>query len=84
MINLKKSIEEYSESEFLTLLAFLNGATEKEADEIVDWLDDNIKHPDGYALVTNSIECGIDDSPQAVVAELKRWYASQGLPCFKE
>lgn len=83
MINLKKSIEEYSESEFLTLLAFLNGATEKEADEIVDWLDDNIKHPDGYALITNAIECGIDDSPQAVISELKRWYREQNLPLFK-
>lgn len=82
-MNLKKKIEEYSESEFLTLLASLNVASEKEADEVVDWLDDNIKHPDGYALVTNSIECGIEDSPQAVLSELKRWYREQKLPLFK-
>ena len=83
-MNFKKNIEECSENEFLTLLECLNSASEKEADEIMDWLDDNIKHPESYGLVTHPIECGIEDSPQAVISELKRWYQEQGLPLFKD
>ncbi|KJG53505.1 hypothetical protein UA38_22495 [Photobacterium kishitanii] len=83
-MNFKKNIEEYSEFDFCNLLKYLNNAQEKEADEIMDWLDDNIKHPDGYGLITHPIECGIEDSPEAVIAELKRWYREQGLSLFKE
>ncbi|MGF1723127.1 bacteriocin immunity protein [Photobacterium nomapromontoriensis] len=62
----------------------MKNSSEEEADEIMDWLDDNIKHPDGYGLVTHPIECGIDDSSEAFITELKRWYKEQGLPLFKE
>ncbi|NAX45441.1 bacteriocin immunity protein [Photobacterium halotolerans] len=83
MMQFKESLQDYTESEFVHLLQNFIGAEENDADAIVDWLDENIQHPEDYGLVTHPTECGIDDSPEAMVAELKRWYAEQGLPCFK-
>lgn len=77
-------LSEYTESEFLELLKETMTANEKDAITLVVWFGENISHPNGSGLITHPSMCGIEDTPEAMVAEIKRYYVEQGLPCFKE
>jgi hypothetical protein len=50
---------------------------------LVSFLD-TTDHPEGSALLTHPEMIGIEDTPEAMVAELKRWYTEKGQPCFKD
>ncbi len=81
----KNSITEYSEKEFLNFVNDIyecNGS-EEEINLWVDWFNDLVAHPERSDLIFYPPD-EREDSPQGVVHEIKRWYASQGLPCFKE
>ena len=83
---MKSSLKDYTELEFLDLLSKSEefDFDAEELDELVYFFNTKIKHPKGSELITHPTMSGIEDSPQAVIAELKRWYREQGLPLFKE
>lgn len=81
----KNSITEYSEKDFLNFISNIyecNGS-EEEINQWVDWFNDLVAHPERSDLIFYPPD-EREDSPKGVVNEIKRWYASQGLPCFKE
>lgn len=82
---MKSSLSEYCEEDFLKIIkqAFSPDKDEHFLEEIVIFLNENTVHPDGSDLIIYPFECGIQDSPEAVVEEIKRYYAEQGVPCFK-
>ena len=83
-MQIKNSLDEYTETEFLNLLIETeSGCPPEVIDKLVYFFKYNIKHPDGSDLLMYPTRCGIEDSSEAVISELKRWYAEQGLPCFK-
>ncbi|RZQ03509.1 bacteriocin immunity protein [Vibrio vulnificus] len=83
---MKNSLQEYTESEFLGLLVKSEGIDfgEKELDELVDFFNEKIEHPSGSDLIMHPTMLGIEDSSEAIIAELKRWYTEKGQPCFKD
>ncbi len=82
---MKDSLLDYTESEFLELIqnAHSGTALDQEVEDLVGFLD-TTTYPDGSALLTHPRMIGIEDTPEAIILELKRWYDEQGLPCFKE
>ncbi|MCG9749552.1 bacteriocin immunity protein [Vibrio brasiliensis] len=82
---MKNSLQEYTESELLGLLVKSEGIDfgEKELDELVDFFNEKIEHPSGSDLITPPTMLGIEDSSEAVIQELKRWYENKGIQCFK-
>ncbi|NAW65457.1 bacteriocin immunity protein [Photobacterium halotolerans] len=85
MYQLKKALHNYTENEFLEIISVLYaGELEDDAvDELADFFDEKVKHPEHRDLVFYTKECGIEETPEAIISELKRWYTEQGLPCFK-
>lgn len=83
---MKNRLIDYKEEEFTHLIeeAFSGKLSEERLGEISDFFDNEIAHPDGCDLVFYTKECGIEESPIAIVAEIKRYYAEHDLPCFKE
>ncbi|MGD8119102.1 bacteriocin immunity protein [Vibrio sp. TRT 29B02] len=82
---MKSSLINYTESEFLQLIQNThNGvATDQEVEELVSFLD-TTEYPEGSALLTHPKMVGIEDTPEAMIAELKRWYTQKGQQCFKD
>ncbi|KDM90421.1 bacteriocin immunity protein [Photobacterium galatheae] len=80
-----KKFNHYTEVEFLVLLKTIYSDDRDDAflEEVVDYFNSAIVHPEGSALLTHPTMCGIEDSSEAVITELKRWNAEQGLPCFQ-
>ncbi len=84
MLNLKNKISDYTEIEFIELLEAYMTCSEEDDDIFLDWFEEKVIHPKSSDLLTHPTICGIEDSPKAMTAEIKRWYVVQGLPCFKE
>lgn len=82
---MKNELNQYTEQEFLELVKepYDENCDDQLVDELLIFFNKKIRHPKGSALVTHPDLCGIEDSPEAVISELKRWYAEQGLSCFK-
>ncbi|SFQ35157.1 bacteriocin immunity protein [Enterovibrio norvegicus] len=85
MTELKNNLSDYTENEFLSYVEKIYGAElpEEEEDKLINHFKKIVSHPKGTDLIfwpSNNQE----DSPNGVISELKRWYAEQGLPCFKE
>ncbi len=82
---MKNSLQDYTEQEFLKLIQNVHTgtATNQEVEALVRFFD-MTGHPEGSALLTHPKMVGIDDTPEAMVDELKRWYAEQGIKCFKD
>jgi hypothetical protein len=84
-MNKKPSISDYTESEFLAFTQDIyecNGSEE----EVEQWVNDFVElvsHPEGSDLIFYPPD-EREDSPEAVIAELKRWYAETGQQCFKD
>ncbi|QUJ69550.1 bacteriocin immunity protein (plasmid) [Photobacterium sp. GJ3] len=80
-----RKLNDYKELEFLTVLKTVYSDDRDDAllEDVVYYFNSEITHPEGSALLTHPSLVGIEESPEAVIAELKRWYAEQGLPCFK-
>lgn len=87
MNEFKNSIHEYSESEFLSFVKkIFNVENTSESEDIKRMLHFNkiVQHPDGANLILDPTIKLDDESPEGIINELKRWYAEQGLPLFKE
>lgn len=85
---LKGSISEYTEAEFVALLEELAREDEEaENDDRADLLllhfEKISEHPAGSDLIYYP-EPGADSSPRGVTQIVKDWRAMQGLPGFKQ
>ncbi|SIO95218.1 bacteriocin immunity protein [Vibrio spartinae] len=82
-MKLKDSLQDYTENEFLITLEWFWDGEGSEEDEFVYQFNQIVRHPEKSALLTHP-KSHQEDSPEGVIQELKRWYAEQGLPCFKD
>ncbi len=82
----KANLQNYNENEFYDLLesAYSGKISDEKLDSLVYFFSTSIKHPGKRSLIVDPELCGIEDSPEAVITEIKRWYAEQGLKCFKD
>ncbi|WP_415754048.1 bacteriocin immunity protein [Pseudomonas citronellolis] len=86
----KATIEEYTEAEFLSFLREFfedtNGLKGAALENYIGQLTDHFvrvtQHPRGSDLIFYPAS-GVDDSPEGVLAEVKKWRAANGLPGFK-
>ncbi|MDW6004436.1 bacteriocin immunity protein [Vibrio mangrovi] len=85
MMQFKNNLSEYTEQEFTQFVELIcdNELSESEEDKLVSHFSKIVDHPDGTDLIFWPKD-GQDDSPKGIVAEVKRWRTSQGLPCFKD
>lgn len=84
-MSLKNKFEEYTESEYKTLIQRLfdgEYSSEKELDGIVENIVNTSEHPNGSDILYFPSE-GIEDSPSGVLATIKQWRAANGKPGFK-
>lgn len=83
---MKNKLQDYTESEFLQLLLASEELDfrDDDLDYLVIFFNEKINHPKGSALLTHPTMLGIEDSSEAIIEELKRWYKEQGKLCFKD
>ncbi len=83
---MKETLQNYTEQEFLELLIESESIDfyDDLLEELIDFFNGKISHPRGSALLTQPSIVGIDDTSEAIIAEIKRCYAEQGLKCFKD
>ena len=85
MKGLKASYSDYTESEFLELIRVIfysDTETEEEHLELMDHFVSVTGQPAGTD-VTFYPEPEVEDSPEGILGEVKRWRTEQGLPGFK-
>lgn len=84
-MNLKDKFEEYTESEYMSLIdrLFQGGfSSEEEHDAIVDNIVSTSEHPNGTGVLYYPEE-GVEDSPAGALKAIKDWRAANGKPGFK-
>lgn len=84
-MNLKDKFEEYTESEYVSLIdrLFQGGfSSEEEHDAIVDNIVSTSEHPNGTGVLYYP-EKGVEDSPAGVLKAIKDWRTANGKPGFK-
>jgi hypothetical protein len=84
-MNSKNKLEEYTESEYKTLIQRLfdgNYSSEAELDDIVEIIVSTSEHPSGSDILYFPEE-GIEDSPEGVLNAIKQWRVANGKPGFK-
>ncbi|EKP3243759.1 bacteriocin immunity protein [Escherichia coli] len=85
-MEIKNSISDYTEAEFLQLVTAIynaDTASEEEQVKLVSEFERLTEHPDGSDLIyypRNDRE----DSPEGIVKEIKEWRAANGKPGFKQ
>ncbi|MFA0830672.1 bacteriocin immunity protein [Vibrio owensii] len=83
---MKATIAEYSEADFLKLVADIckvNVSSEKEHNNLVRHFCYITEHPDGSDLIYYP-EKPEDGTPENIVRIVKEWRLAQGLACFKD
>ncbi len=84
-MELKNSISEYTELEFLAFLKkiWAVDVSEKEHDALIHHFVMLTEHPHGNGLLfyPNS---DVDNSPEGILEFIKKWRAENGKPGFKE
>ncbi|EAS1942996.1 bacteriocin immunity protein [Salmonella enterica subsp. enterica] len=81
----KKTISDYTEAEFLEFVRKIcraEGETEADDDKLVDEFERLTEHPYKNGLIYYPLD-GQEDSPEGIVAEVKKWRAENGKPGFK-
>ncbi|EKP5434751.1 bacteriocin immunity protein [Salmonella enterica] len=81
----KKTISDYTEAEFLEFVRKIcraEGETEADDDKLVDEFERLTEHPYKNGLIYYPLD-GQEDSPEGIVAEVKKWRADNGKPGFK-
>lgn len=86
----KSSIEDYTEAEFMLLLReffedtndLKGAALEAHLSQLTDHFVSIVGHPHGSDLIFYPAP-GVDDSPEGVLSEVKKWREANGLPGFK-
>nr|4F37_A Chain A, Colicin-E7 immunity protein [Escherichia coli]4F37_B Chain B, Colicin-E7 immunity protein [Escherichia coli] len=84
---LKNSISDYTEAEFVQLLKEIEKENVAATDDVLDVLLEHFvkitEHPDGTDLIYYPSD-NRDDSPEGIVKEIKEWRAANGKPGFKQ
>ncbi|MBI6923567.1 bacteriocin immunity protein [Pseudomonas putida] len=84
-----KEITDFTEREFFQLVYALYHSdpqyfpNDREHTRGILEFERLVQHPAKSNLIYRPHRVGIESSPQAVVDEVKRWRAEQGLPGFK-
>jgi hypothetical protein len=81
----KKKLEDYTESEYKTLIQRLftgDYTSEAELDEIVETIVNTSEHPNGSDVMYYP-SAGAEDSPEGVLNTIKTWRVANGKPGFK-
>lgn len=84
-MNLRNTLEEYTENEYLDLIECLFEGTyssEAEHDAIVENIVLTSEHPDGTGILYDPRE-GVEDSPKGVLNAIKTWRVANRKPGFK-
>ena len=84
-MKLKEKLEEYTESEYATLINRLvegDYSSEREHDAIVNNIVRTSEHPNGTGILYYPEE-GVEDSPAGVLNAIKTWRAANNKPGFK-
>ena len=90
---IKDALQDYTEAEFYRFLEdFYEDTDTNDLDDdaydlhiskLTDHFSKLVPHPDGNSLIFHPSP-GREDSPEGVIMEIKKWYAKQGIICFKE
>nr|2K0D_X Chain X, Colicin-E7 immunity protein [unidentified] len=91
---LKNSISDYTEAEFVQLLKEIEKENVAATDDVLDVLLEHFvkitEHPDGTALIYEAAARaaanpgGDGGGPEGIVKEIKEWRAANGKPGFKQ
>ncbi|MDC9606928.1 bacteriocin immunity protein [Xenorhabdus griffiniae] len=82
----KTKLEDYTEAEFLAFVTKIFNSeheTEQQDVDAVSEFEHLTQHPAGSDLIFYP-EDGDDDSPEGVLARVKKWRAENQLPLFKK
>jgi hypothetical protein len=83
---MKKSISDYTESEFIRFMQEIRTANKSASDEVLGELLEQFRqltgHPDGSDLIYYP-EDGADNSNEGITETVKKWREANGLPGFK-
>ncbi|ASG90617.1 bacteriocin immunity protein [Salmonella enterica subsp. salamae] len=85
-MELKNSISDYTETEFLKLLEAICNVETASEEEHKSWVRHFVKlseHPRGNGLIYHPND-GEDDSPAGILKTVKEWRAVNGKPGFKQ
>ncbi|WP_372438057.1 bacteriocin immunity protein [Pseudomonas chlororaphis subsp. aureofaciens] len=82
----RKSIADYTETEFVILihkiLAINETGSDKDLGELLMQFRQLTEHPDGTDLIFYP-EDGADDAPEGITKTVEEWRRANGLPEFK-
>lgn len=81
-----RKFEDYTESEFLTLLndiCFVNSPDEQSHNVLIDQFVAASEHPRSYDVIYYPLP-DEDDSPEGILKTVKEWRAANGKPGFKQ
>lgn len=84
-MNFKNKFEDYTESEYISLINRLvegDYSSEREHDDIVENIVKTSEHPNGTGILYYPEE-GVEDSPEGVLKAIKTWRAANGKQGFK-
>ena len=85
-MELKNSISDYTEEEFLSFvkkICIAEGATEEDDNKLVREFEKITEHPDGSDLIYYPRD-DREDSPEGIVKEVKEWRAKNAKTGFKQ
>ncbi|EAA8037545.1 bacteriocin immunity protein [Salmonella enterica] len=85
-MELKNSISDYTEAEFLQLVTAIcnaDTASEEEQVKLVTYFEEITEHPSGSDLIYYPKD-GEDASPSGILNTVKQWRAANGKPGFKQ
>jgi len=86
-MELKNSMTEYTEREFLEFMRDIikenSAPTDERLDELLEHFEHITGHPDGTDLIYYAAS-DADSTPEGITNIIKQWRSSNGLPCFKD
>ncbi|EBA3099657.1 TPA: bacteriocin immunity protein [Salmonella enterica subsp. indica] len=86
-MELKNSISDYTEAEFIELMKEIDKENVAETDDKLDLLLNHFEqvteHPDGTDLIYYAAS-DAESTPEAITKKIKEWRAANGKPGFKQ
>ncbi|EMQ1857664.1 bacteriocin immunity protein [Salmonella enterica] len=86
-MELKKSISDYTEAEFIEFMKEIDKENVAETDDKLDLLLNHFEqvteHPDGSDLIYYAAS-DAESTPEAITLKIKEWRAANGKPGFKQ
>ncbi|ECP4512624.1 bacteriocin immunity protein [Salmonella enterica] len=86
-MELKKSISDYTEAEFIEFMKEIDKENVAETDDKLDLLLNHFEqvteHPDGTDLIYYAAS-DAESTPEAITLKIKEWRAANGKPGFRQ